>query len=162
VGYFIVHNEIVHTRRRLPHTPPDFVAAGAIFFITVCTHVRGENRLANDSVWPTLREATAHYHNAHRWYVRVLLAMPDHVHLLASFPKTERIDRVVAAWKHFTNHRADVTWQRGFFDHRLRQSDSLDEKSTYIRMNPVRAGLVNTLEQWRYVWAPSELLAMPQ
>lgn len=34
-------------------------------------------------------------------------------------------------------------WQRDFFDHRLRSIESAAEKAQYIRMNPVRAGLVN-------------------
>ena len=41
-------------------------------------------------------------------------------------------------------------WQEGFFDHVLRSSESYGEKWEYVRMNPVRAGLCATPEDWPY------------
>jgi hypothetical protein len=41
-------------------------------------------------------------------------------------------------------------WQEGFFDHVLRSSESYSEKWSYVRMNPVRAGLCAEPEQWPY------------
>ena len=37
-------------------------------------------------------------------------------------------------------------WQRGFFDHLLRNSESYAQKWDYVRENPVRAGLVDRAE----------------
>ena len=56
------------------------------------------------------------------------------------------------AWKKFTAHALDVEWQRDFFDHRLRNDESFDEKAAYIGENPVRARLCETAEAWPYVW----------
>ncbi|MDP3070683.1 MAG: hypothetical protein Q8N18_10360 [Opitutaceae bacterium] len=144
-------------RVSLPHVPPAFVPSGSLFFITVCTTPRGENQLAYPAVWAELRTATEHYHIAGRWHVPLLLAMPDHLHLLAGFAATESMPRVVAAWKHFLSQRCRVTWQRDFFDHRLRIGESHEEKARYIRNNPVRAGLVATPEAWPYVWTPESV-----
>ena len=41
-------------------------------------------------------------------------------------------------------------WQTGFFDHVLRSGESYGEKWEYVRMNPVRAGLVLRPEEWPY------------
>lgn len=41
-------------------------------------------------------------------------------------------------------------WQRGFFDHLLRNSESYTEKWEYVRQNPVRAGLVRHPDDWPY------------
>ena len=41
-------------------------------------------------------------------------------------------------------------WQDGFFDHLLRSGESYAEKWNYVRMNPVRAGLVARPEDWPY------------
>ncbi len=41
-------------------------------------------------------------------------------------------------------------WQRGFFDHLLRNSDSYSEKWNYVEQNPVRAGLVLQADDWPY------------
>jgi hypothetical protein len=36
----------------------------------------------------------------------------------------------------------------GFFDHLIRHSESYAEKWEYVRLNPVRAGLVKTCQEW--------------
>ena len=41
-------------------------------------------------------------------------------------------------------------WQRGFFDHLIRNTESYAQKWDYVRENPVRAGLVSTAEKWKY------------
>jgi REP-associated tyrosine transposase len=41
-------------------------------------------------------------------------------------------------------------WQPGFFDHILRTAESYVEKWNYVRENPVRAGLVQTANDWPY------------
>ena len=45
-------------------------------------------------------------------------------------------------------------WQKNFFDHRLRSEEEWEEKTHYIRQNPVRAGLVGSAEEWPYVFTP--------
>jgi putative transposase len=45
-----------------------------------------------------------------------------------------------------------IDWQHDFFEHRLRQEESLHEKADYILANPVRAGLVKEIEDWPYVF----------
>lgn len=71
---------------------------------------------------------------------------------------------VVTQWKSYTAKTlgaAGVRWQRGFFDHRLRCDESLDAKSSYIRTNPVRAGLVARAEEWPWVYAAGDADAGP-
>lgn len=48
-------------------------------------------------------------------------------------------------------------WQEGFFDHLLRSSESYSEKGEYVRINPVRANLCATPEEWPY---QGEILAI--
>ena len=43
-------------------------------------------------------------------------------------------------------------WQDESFDHVLRSEESLHEKIEYIRMNPVRKGLVQRPEEYRWLW----------
>lgn len=88
--------------------------------------------------------------------MRLLLLMPDHLHLLVSFPTAESMPSVVRAWKHYLAAKHGVEWQRDFFDHRLRNHESLDEKAHYIRHNPVRAGLVIDPAEWKFIWTPDQ------
>ena len=55
---------------------------------------------------------------------------------------------LVTKWKRFTAKETGICWQRDFFDHRLRDDESFDEKAAYIRNNPVRAGLVSDTRDW--------------
>ena len=57
----------------------------------------------------------------------------------------------MAAWKRWLATRHSIVWQDGFFDHRLRSLESAVEKANYIRLNPVRAGLVEHASDWPYV-----------
>jgi REP element-mobilizing transposase RayT len=90
---------------------------------------------------------------ANRWHVECGVVMPDHVHLLASpFHRDEAVSTLV----HFLKRQSragghgDWKWQPGCFDHLLRSRESAQQKWTYIRENPVRAGLVNQWRDWPY------------
>ncbi len=48
-------------------------------------------------------------------------------------------------------------WQKGFFDHVLRSSESYSEKWYYVRENPVRGKLVKQWQEWPYVGEIFEL-----
>jgi len=41
-------------------------------------------------------------------------------------------------------------WQKQFFDHLLRSSESYESKWRFVCENPVRAGLVEAVEDWPY------------
>jgi hypothetical protein len=43
-------------------------------------------------------------------------------------------------------------WQDESFDHVLRSAESLRSKVEYIRMNPVRRGLVCIPEKYKWLW----------
>ncbi len=88
------------------------------------------------------------------WFVHLLLLMPDHLHMLVSFPRDTAMKAVIAGWKEIVAKKEKVRWQRDFFDHRLRAKESFEEKAHYIRMNPVRQGLVAAPQDWRFVWEP--------
>jgi hypothetical protein len=52
-----------------------------------------------------------------------------------------------------------VTWQEGYFDHRLRddeRGEQLSMKIDYIRENPVAAGLCERSEDWPWIVEPLE------
>jgi REP element-mobilizing transposase RayT len=81
--------------------------------------------------------------------------MPDHLHALVSFPQEECMGILIARFKEITAKRTGITWQRDFFDHRLRTEESFEEKAHYIRQNPVRAGLTADSEAWPWKWEPA-------
>jgi len=142
-------------RKRLPHEIPSWVEDGAVYYITVCALPRHQNHLAKDDVSALIRTTMSFYQEKGRWWVHPVAVMPDHVHALMSFACSPGMGRSISDWKRYVAGRSAVDWQRGFFDHRLRKDESFDEKAAYIRMNPVRAGLVGRPEEWPYIWTSS-------
>ncbi len=141
-------------RKILTHTPPAWVQSGAVFFLTLCAVPRGKNHLCREDIASILFEAVSFRQKRLDWYAHLFLFMPDHAHALVSFPLDLEQKKVIANFKEMTAKRTGVAWQRDYFDHRLRRDESFDEKAHYIRMNPVRAGLVHKPEDWPYVWTP--------
>jgi REP element-mobilizing transposase RayT len=123
-----------------------------ILWCTVCADQRG-TWCTQDSVYALLHEVWADAHN--RWLVGDFLLMPDHVHFFAT-PKDGpwvEVERWTAFWKDQFSKRtpnASWRWQRRIFHHRLRSEREYLDKVTYMRQNPVRAGLVHAPESWEW------------
>ncbi|MBE2202896.1 MAG: hypothetical protein IAE94_00950 [Chthoniobacterales bacterium] len=141
-------------RTRPAHFPP--VESGnrsIILFVTVCTFRKRPllvNRQAHDllvNVWKA----------ADLWSVGRYVIMPDHIHLFCApnrIPAGE-FGRWMEYWKsrvaaEWNGENVEKLWQRDWWDTQLRQGESFSEKWEYVRENPVRAGLVNTAEDWPF------------
>jgi putative transposase len=141
-------------RRPLPHDIPPWVQSGAIFFLTLCAADRASAPLTRPGIPEILLAALRHYHDRALWHIHLALIMPDHLHLLISFPDESEIPKRLAAWKSYTAKQTGLRWQRDFFEHRLRHDESLEEKWTYILHNPVRKGLCPTPSHWPHILSP--------
>jgi putative transposase len=144
-------------RKRLSHDVPLWVdPAKECYFITICCKARGRNQLALPDVARALFETIQHRSDTMVWYVHLALLMPDHVHFLVSFPETaKRLQTTVSKWKEWTAKSMGISWQRDFFEHRLRKEESVREKADYILANPIRAGLIKKEEDWPYIFIAS-------
>ena len=143
-------------RKTLPHEVPSWVEDGAIYFITVCCLARGRNQLCACGTARQIFEAVEFRQAAGDWFCRLCVLMPDHLHMLVSFPRDRRMRKVVSLWKQRVARSCGIRWQRDFFDHRLRADESYREKASYIRMNPCRKMLATRPEDWPYVWEPDQ------
>jgi REP element-mobilizing transposase RayT len=104
---------------------------------------------------------------AEEYYVAVgrYVLMPDHIHLFVVLPPD---GIMLEQWIQSLRSILGKTllrigfqkphWQEGFFDHVLRSSESYSQKWDYVRMNPVRAGLVQTPEEWPF---QGEIMNLP-
>ena len=116
------------------------------------------NQLCVRETASSVFDTVAFRHRKGVWNVRMILLMPDHVHGLIAFPLDERMKGVVAKWKEYVAKKIGISWQRDFFDHRIRDVNSLEEKEAYILNNPVRKGLVENSEEWPYVWRTTDFV----
>ncbi|MEI6862132.1 MAG: transposase [Verrucomicrobiota bacterium] len=131
-----------------------------MFFIAINAAKRGGTPLLAGHTAAGLIASVRHLHDRGDWFARLFVVMPDHVHGLISFPSDQALAQRIAAWKGYTAKSLRVEWQQRFFDHRLRNDESLNEKAHYIRMNPVRAGLVAQADAWPHVFDAFQLAAL--
>jgi putative transposase len=149
-GYKIRVREYPKLRPRLPWIFPD----NPLFFVTFCTYER-RKLLASDPVHTAFVSFGTHAHLEQNVAVGRYVIMPDHVHFFVRRPDDLELGRWVgmlkqALAKHIAPACTLPIWQRGFFDHVLRNDESYGEKWNYVRENPVRAGLVTNAEDWPY------------
>ena len=94
--------------------------------------------------------ALEHYRTKGDLFPRLAVVMPDHIHIIASFPETVVIAQFIRNWKRWTAKETGIAWQDGFFDHRLRNDAEIAEKMAYVANNPVRKGLCESADAWPF------------
>ena len=153
-------------RKRLRLEAYDYAQPG-YYFITVCTRERKQevlcsiepavgaiiNRPPRISLTPlgrivneTIRAIPDHYPGI---LVDQFIIMPDHVHLILSFrnigPDGRQIaaptplSKIIQQMKRIASKQAGVPlWQKGFYDHVIRNDVGLANVRQYIRNNPLK------------------------
>ena len=132
-----------------------------MYFVTTC--VAGRRKLlAAPAIHAILCEEWSGLRERHGWAVGRYVVMPDHVHffIMPILSAEKPLCQTIGKWKEWTAKRIlkatgqlAPLWQPEFFDHLLRSEESLAKKWTYVRENPVRAGLVTQAEHWSYAGA---------
>jgi REP element-mobilizing transposase RayT len=145
-------------RRRPTHGVRIVDGQPTIVFLTVCTKDR-QRWLACPDVQRTLVEV---WGEATAWLVGRFVLMPDHLHLFAGLSdEAHTLDGWVRYWKsQFSRRRGPQRqrWQADHWDTRVRSEALFAEKWAYVRINPVRAGLVERPEEWPF---QGELFDLP-
>jgi putative transposase len=130
-----------------------------IYFITICVAKR-RPLLNNDAASAVLRSEWEGAPSRYGWSVGRFVVMPDHVHFFCVCDETQggkSLSDFVGGFKQWTakailrnSGLSAPLWQSEFFDHLLRSEESYGSKWTYVRENPVRAGLAPSPEDWPY------------
>jgi REP element-mobilizing transposase RayT len=143
--------------RRLFKRPPrlQFVFESyrsRLYFVTLCTMHR-RRILAKDEVHDAFRQY-AEIGLQHNIVVGRYVVMPDHIHLFVcgglEFDLSIWMRGLKRALGKMLTVQDGTPWQPGFFDHLMRSDDSYAQKWEYVRNNPVRAGLAQTVDEWPY------------
>lgn len=126
-----------------------------VCFITTCVAER-RPLLTDERITEHLRREWHGAETRHGWRIGRYVIMPDHVHFFAAATdEAGSLSVMMGRWKEWTAKsilrlvgQPAPPWQHRFFDHVLRSRASYAEKWTYVRQNPVRAGLVQRPEDW--------------
>ena len=83
--------------------------------------------------------------------------MPDHVHLLLTVENETTIEKAMQLIKGRYSHRLTKefghlgeVWQRGFSEVQVMNAESLAQYRAYIAANPVKAGLIDSPDQYPF------------
>ena len=84
------------------------------------------------------------------------VVMPDHVHWMMQLGTVHSLSNTMQALKSITSRKLGKTvFQKGFFDHAIRREEDIKKLARYMVANPLRAGLVNNINDyphWDAVW----------
>jgi putative transposase len=106
-----------------------------------------------DSTANLFIEVLLHYRAQRKYFLHEFVVIPDHFHVLITpFPQIS-LERAVQFIKGGFSYRLKSRfpiWQPSFTNHRIRDEDDFQSHVDYIRMNPVRARLVQCPEDYRF------------
>jgi REP element-mobilizing transposase RayT len=147
-------------RRNLPH----YEKYDYPHFLTFRTYK--DLKLPPDARSLALRHCLLENDKRLRMYAAVI--MPNHAHMIFTpliddlrerYSLSEIMNSIKGASAHSINKlmgRRGHVWQDESFDHVIRKADSLEQKIHYVCMNPVRAGLSRTPEEYQWLWKEAQ------
>jgi len=125
------------------------------YFLTFCTHCR-TRLFVNDDAIDTVRTQIERAAGEQSFALLAYCYMPDHVHLLVE-GRADDSDCLsfISRAKQFSGFHYQARfhqrlWQRYVYEHTLRSEEAAVSVARYILENPVRAGLVECVEDYPF------------
>ena len=137
---------------------------GSVYAITACVQDKTVplignpyQVMANDPIPTTVMSAWQWLHEKGRMRCQGFVVMPDHVHFMFTLLEGHTLSDVMHSFRRFTARKINQIlqrqgqfWQKGFYDHRIRDADVFARYLEYIYLNPVRAKYVTAPEAWPF------------
>lgn len=148
------HSPDFPTRKHLRLPLEEYSQDERWYFVTVCCRNKEARFLtlpARDAVVEALAEVAALRHIE----VPAYCVLPNHIHFICSSGEAG-LPAFVAQFKFRVYQKLkafgdrESPWQKRYFDHIVRNEESLEEKCAYIWRNPVRLGLSKTEADYRW------------
>lgn len=137
---------------------------GAIYFFTLCLEHRGSTLLTDQIA--LLREAWRQTIAEFPVAAQAAVVLPDHLHAIWTEPEgtvaySERWRRIKARFSNgierdfeprqsLRRKRERGIWQRRFWEHAIRREQELLQAKEYLRLDPLKHGLVSDPADWPY------------
>ncbi|WP_312325400.1 transposase [Stenotrophomonas sp.] len=124
------------------------------YFYILTTVVDGRRRLFEDEGNAELViDALRHVERSGRSRSLAWVVMPDHVHWLMEL-RRGTLATCMNVFKSYSSRKLGVgrVWQHGYYDHAVRNDESLERQARYIVENPLRAGLAKKRGEYPYAW----------
>ena len=126
------------------------------YFVTTAVKNR-EHLLKDDAVCSLIVEDLRYYHKKHGFLFHGYVIMPDHLHILISVQGNATISQIMHDFKSHTAQEINRTlgrqgpfWQKGFYDHIIRDERDFKRRIDYIHRNPLTSGLVSNISEYAF------------
>ena len=129
---------------------------GGTFFFTVVTHNR-RPIFADKYAVDLLKGSFKRVMRMYPFEIDSIAVLPDHLHCIWSLPEGD--SDFSTRWRfvksNFTRSydgslKEGGIWQRGFWEHMIRDEADLNMHRDYIHYNPVKHGLVDSPANWEH------------
>ena len=126
------------------------------YSLTICVRDRKRVFVSSKAVDPVLLQLVQ-TSNRYQFAIIAYCFMPDHLHLLveataddSNLAEFVRVFKQCSSyhWKTVFGH---LLWQRSYFEHVLRDDESPVKAARYILGNPLRAAIVETVEDYPFL-----------
>jgi putative transposase len=114
----------------------------------------GECLLQQEECADSVASALRHF-DGERYELESFVVMPNHVHVLVTPRKGEKLSGITHSWKSYTAHkinkhlgRQGTLWQKESYDHLVRHQEQFHHYRRYIHANPSKA----RLSEAEFVW----------
>src|SRR3989337_49498 len=129
--------------------PPHFEINGVIYFIT--TRLKQEGRFLAEREAEIVVNTILDSSTRKEMTLYAYVIMPNHMHILIK-PIICGISKAMQLIKGRSSRQVNGGnfWQKGFFDFGILTEEKFREKLNYIHFNPVKWGLVEKAEDYKY------------
>ena len=137
---------------------------GGTYFFTVNTLERKKSLLVDHI--EELRQAIRHTKRKKPFHIDAWVILPDHMHCIWTLPSDDsdysgrwrEIKKAFSKSIPKTEYLSDTRlrrnergiWQHRFWEHTIRDELDYQQHMDYIHYNPVKHGLVDSVQQWPY------------
>ena len=137
-------------------SPNAILTPARVFFATTKTSM-GRRLLQSERNAGLLIDVMRSLIAEHRFKLHDFVVMPDHLHVLLTVEDGMTIEKAMQLIKGRFSRRLTQefgylgeVWQRGFAEMQVINRESFLQHRQYIAMNPVKAGLVDSPEQYPF------------
>ena len=136
------------------------------YFLTMTTHGRNPILIENIEL---LRKSFWVSQQNYDYEIDAIVVLPDHIHMILTLDNAKNYPKIIRNIKQYFSKRCDVKyyvnylqsksreaegyfpiWQKRFFEHTIRNEKDLAMILEYMVNNPVKHGLVENREDWKY------------
>lgn len=143
-------------KRRSPRLKEYDYSTPSFYLVTICAKDR-KKLFTDKEINMSIIELLKSEREKQGLNIIAFCIMPEHIHLLIEIPEGgTNLSNFIRVYKSrvatfFRNHRYERDiWQARFYDRILRKSESVIDVAAYILNNPVRKGIVENWQHYKF------------